>query len=206
MTESISVFLTSAQKKKLEEGKTFQLSSHQLQSGQGKHHVEIHMSQKHHKEVLRNAAHNRGYRFSPDKVVGSGIFGSIVKGIAKAAAPAALDFIGNKTGNTGITNALKSSSDGIIDAVADKVSGGKLIKGSAAMKAHMAKLRSMRKVKGGNIFDDIKNGFNRTFTPALGDEIKGALTSPIAKQVYSGIADAGATALTGNPLAGEAAG
>ena len=67
------------------------------------------------------------------------------------------------------------------------------MKGSPAMKAHMAKLRGMRKVKGSGILDDIKNGFNRTFNPKLGDKIKAALTSPIAKQVYSGIADAGAT-------------
>ena len=78
--------------------------------------------------------------------------------------------------------------------------------GTPEMKAHMARLRGMRKIKGGNVFDDNKNGFNRTFNPKLGREIKKALTSPEAKQIYSGIAAAGATALTGNPLAGAVAG
>ena len=64
----------------------------------------------------------------------------------------------------------------------------------------------MRKVKGGNLGDDIRNGFNRTFNPALGRKIKDALTSPEAKQIYTGVAAAGATALTGNPLAGAVAG
>ena len=210
MTESISVFLTSAQRNKLNGGKTFQLSAHQLGATSGKHHVEIQMTPKNHKELLRSVAKGKGYRFTKAKIEGSGIFGNIAKGIAKAAAPLALDFIGDKTGQKGITDALKGSTDGVIDAVSNQVSGGKLVKGSPAMKAHMAKLRSMRKVKGGNIFDDlgrkIKDGFNKTFTPALGNQISSALTSPIAKQVYSGIADAGATALTGDPMAGALAG
>ena len=206
MTETISVFLTSAQKNKLQQGKTFQLSAHQLQAGSGKHHVEIQLTAKNHKLLLKNVSHNKGFRFTPGKVEGSGIFGNIAKSIAKAAAPKVLDYIGEKTGQSGITNALKGSADGLIDVAADKISGGKLKAGTPEMKAHMARLRGMRKIKGGNVFDDIKNGFNRTFNPKLGREIKKALTSPEAKQIYSGIAAAGATALTGNPLAGAVAG
>ncbi len=59
------------------------------------------------------------------------------------------------------------------------------------MKDHMAKLRSMRKgkgvVMGGNVFDDIRNGFNRTFNPKLGREIKDAFTSGPAREVYKGL-------------------
>ena len=74
------------------------------------------------------------------------------------------------------------------------------------MAERMARLRSMRKgkqVDGGNIFDDIKNGWNRTFNPKLGREIKKALTSGVAKDVYKGIADVGLTAAgayTGSPM------
>ena len=210
MTESIKVFLTSAQKNKLSSGKTFQLSSHQLQAGQGKHSVEIQMSKKNHRQLLKNVSHNKGFRFSPDKIEGSGIFGNIAKSVAKAVAPKILDKVGEYTGQSGITNALKKSSDDLIDVAADKITGGKLKKGTPEMKAHMARLRGMRKIKGGNVFDDIgrkiKKGFTDTFNPALGDKIKNALTSSEAKQVYSGIAAAGATALTGNPLAGAVAG
>ena len=121
-----------------------------------------------------------------------------------------LDLIGEKSGQKGITDALKGSADGLIDVAASKISGGKLKAGTPEMKAHMARLRGMRKIKGGNVFDDlgrkIKRGFTDTFTPALGDKIKNALTSKEAKQIYSGVAAAGATALTGNPLAGAVAG
>jgi hypothetical protein len=165
------------------------------------------MSSKNHKELLKNVAKNKGYRFTNAKIEGSGIFGKILKGVAKAAAPKVLDFIGEKTGQKGITDALKSSSDGVIDAVGDKfMTGGKLKAGTPEMKAHMARLRGMRKVNGGNIFKDIKNGFNRTFNPKLGRKIKKALTSKEAKEIYKGVADIGLTAAgdaAGNPLIGS---
>jgi hypothetical protein len=80
------------------------------------------------------------------------------------------------------------------------------------MKARMARLRGMRKGKGmdmdmemegGNIFDDIRNGFNRTFNPKLGREIKDAFTSKPAREVYKGLANAGlriGITFTGLPL------
>ena len=173
MTESVKVYLTSAQRNKMGSGKTFQLSAHQLSAGHGKHAVEIQMTSKNHKQLLRNVAKNKGYRFTKDKIEGSGIFGNIAKSIAKAAAPKILDKIGEYTGQSGITNALKKSSDDLIDVAADKMtSGGRLKKGSPEMAARMARLRGMRKIKGGNVFDDlgrkIKRGFTDTFTPALG--------------------------------------
>ena len=94
MTETISVFLTSAQKNKLQQGKTFQLSAHQLQAGSGKHHVEIQLTAKNHKLLLKNVSHNKGFRFTPGKVEGSGIFGNIAKSVAKAVAPKILDKVG----------------------------------------------------------------------------------------------------------------
>jgi hypothetical protein len=205
MTERIEVFLTSAQKNKFQSGKTFQLTAHQLSAGTGKFHVEIEMTKKNHRELLRNVSKNKGYRFTSAKIVGAGFFGDIAKSVAKAAAPAALDFIGEKTGQKGITDALKGSADGLIDVAANKISGGKLTKGSQAMKDHMARLRGMRKgkVTGGNIGDDIKNAFKKTFNPDLGNKIKDVFTSPIAKTVYKGLANAGlslASDFTGAPL------
>jgi hypothetical protein len=207
MTERIEVFLTSAQKNKFQSGKTFQLSATQLNAGTGKFHVEIEMTKKNHRELLRNVSKNKGYRFTSEKIVGAGFFGDIAKSVAKAAAPKVLDFIGDKTGQKGITDALKGSTDGLIDVASSKISGGKLTKGSQAMKDHMAKLRSMRKgkgmVTGGNVFDDIRNGFNRTFNPALGEKIKDAFTSQPAREVYKGLANAGlkiGSSFTGLPL------
>jgi hypothetical protein len=92
------------------------------------------------------------------------------------------------------------------------------MKGSDGMKQKMAMLRGMRKgaghkkmkmdmgmdvIQGSNVFDDIRNGFNRTFTPALGKDIQKALTSSVAKDVYKGVVDVGATAIelaTGTPI------
>ena len=190
--ENIKVFLTTAQKNKLASKKPFQLSSSQLMADSGKHSVEIQMSGKNHKALLRNVSGGKGFRFSSDKIEGAGFFGNIAKSVVKAAAPAALDFIGEKSGQKGITDALKGSADGLIDIASDKISGGRLVKGSAAMKEHMAMLRGMRKGKGmsgGNIGDDIKNAFTKTFTPQLGDQIKNAFTSGPAKEVYKGLAD-----------------
>jgi hypothetical protein len=127
-----------------------------------------------------------------------------------------LDKIGEKTGQSGITNALKGSVDGLVDVGADKiskkVSGGKLQKGSPEMKAHMQRLRGMRKGKGMDmdmemegegILDDIRNGWNRTFNPKLGRKIKDAFTSKPAREIYKGLSRAGlqvGSAFTGLPL------
>jgi hypothetical protein len=214
MSETISVFLTSAQKNKLASGKTFQLSASQLQAGSGKHNVDIEMSTKDYKQLVKNVGKNKGFRFTADKVMGSGFFGDLAKkagkALAKKAAEKGLDYVGEKTGQKGITNALKGSVDGLVDVAADKVTGGKLKKGSPEMKAHMLKLRNMRKgkgmqmeIEGEGILDDIRNGWNRTFNPKLGRKIKDAFTSKPAREIYKGLSRAGlqvGSAFTGLPL------
>jgi hypothetical protein len=217
MTLKISVFLTSAQKNKLSKGRIFQLSASQLQAGAGKHMVEIELPTKEYKTLLSNASKNKGFRFTPNVVVGHGFLVNIAKSVVKSAAPATIDFVGDKTGTRGLTNALKPSANGLIDLGVNQVSGGRLVKGSPAMKERMAMLRGMRKgaghkmkmdmdmnmVEGGNVFDDIRNGFNRTFTPKLGREIVQTLKSPVAKDLYKGIIDVGAPAIglaTGTPI------
>jgi hypothetical protein len=221
--ESVKVFLTTAQKNKMQGGKTFQLSASALQAGSGKHAVEIQMTLKNHKALLKNVSKGKGYRFSADKIEGAGFFGDLAKKagkkVAKAVAEKALDKIGEKTGQSGITNALKGSVDGLVDGGADKIqnkiSGGKLVKGSQAMKDHMAKLRNMRKgkgmqeemIEGEGVFEDlgrkIKRSFTKTFNPALGRKIKDAFTSKPAREVYKGLANAGlriGSTFTGLPL------
>jgi hypothetical protein len=210
MSETISVFLTSAQKNKMASGKTFQLSASQLQAGSGKHNVDIEMSTKDYKQLVKNVGNNKGYRFSADKVMGSGFFKDIGKVIAKKVAPKILDKIGEKTGNKGITDALKGSVDGLVDVGADRISGERLQKGSPEMRERMARLRGMRKgkgmqmeIEGEGILDDIKNGWNRTFNPKLGRKIKDAFTSKPAREVYKGLANVGlkiGSSFTGLPL------
>ncbi len=222
MTEKINVFLTSAQKNKLAKGLTFQLSASQLQEGAVKHMVEIELPSKDYKKLLSNVSKNKGFRFTPSSIVGHGVFGNVAKSVLKSVAPKAIDFIGDKTGTRGLTDALKPSANGLIDLGVNQVSGGRLVKGSPEMKERMAMLRGMRKgaghkmkmdmgmdMVGGNVFDDIRNGFNRTFTPSLGREIVQTLKSPVAKDIYKGIIDVGAPLIgtaTGNPILGTIAG
>jgi hypothetical protein len=169
------------------------------------------MTKKNHKELLGNVSKNKGYHFTSAKAVGGGFFGDIAKSVgkkvAKTVAEKGLDFVGQKTGQSGITNALKNSVDDLVDLGAERVTGGKLTKGSQAMKDHMARLRGIRKgkgmIEGGNVFDDIRDGFNRTFNPKLGREIKDAFTSKPAREVYKGLANAGlkiVSSFTGLPL------
>ena len=82
---------------------------------------------------------------------------------------------------------------------------GRFVKGSIEAKEFML---SIRKRKGGNIFDDIGKKLKETFNPDLGRKIKDALTSDTAKKVYKGISDVAIPIIatsTGNPLLGQVA-
>jgi hypothetical protein len=207
MSETISVFLTTAQKKRL--GKTFQLSAHQIKADTGKHDVDIEMTTKDYKKLAQNVEKNKGFKFTADKIVGSGFFKDIAntvgKTVAKKVAEKGLDFIGSKTGQPEVTNALKKSVDGLVDVGVNRVSGGKMVRGSPEMKEKMALLRSMKKGKGmvnsidgASIASDFRNfgrkgksGFTKTFNPQLGNDIKKTFTSKPAREVYKGLANVG---------------
>jgi hypothetical protein len=126
---------------------------------------------------LSNVSKNKGFRFTPSSIIGHGFFGNVAKSVLKSVAPKAIlvDFIGDKTGTRGLADALKPSANGLIDLGVNQTSGGRLVKGSPAMKERMAMLRGMRKgaghkkmkmdmdmdvIQGTNVFDDIRNGFN----------------------------------------------
>ena len=84
--EKLEVFLTTAQKRNFEQGKSFQLSHKQLETKTGKHHVEIHLSKAHHNKLLRNVKENKGFRFTPEIVLGGSFLkslGNITKKVGK---------------------------------------------------------------------------------------------------------------------------
>jgi hypothetical protein len=83
MSETISVFLTTPQKKKLGLGQTFQLSAHQIQAGSGKHDVDIKMTTTDYKKLVQNVEKNKGFRFTADKIVGSGFLRILQKLLVK---------------------------------------------------------------------------------------------------------------------------
>jgi hypothetical protein len=178
-----------------------------------KHSVEIEISKQDYQKVLTNISKNKGFRFTPNVIVGPGFFGTIPEKVLKSVAPKAIDYIGDKTGTHGLTEAIKPSANGLIDLGVNQISGGRLQKGSPVIKESMAMLRGMRKgghkkmnmdmIEGANIFTDIKNGFNRTFTPKLGRDLVKVLKSPVAKDIYNWIIDVAATTIgvaTGTPI------
>ena len=75
--EKVEVFLTTTQKRNFEQGKSFQLSNKQLETKSGKHHVEIHLSGQHYHKLLRNVKENKGFRFTPEIVLGGSLLGSL---------------------------------------------------------------------------------------------------------------------------------
>ena len=183
MSETISLFLTTAQKGKMVAKKPFQLSATQLKAGSGKHEVEIKMTEKNYRTLLKNVEKGKGFRFTSDKIIGG---------------------------------AVEDAPEPVVDTpepVVSEKTGGKLVKGSQAMKDHMAKLRGMRKGKGmkaeeilgEGVFGDIERGLKKTFNPALGRKIKSAVRSPVGKKILKTIADAGIGAVStfaGQPIAG----
>jgi hypothetical protein len=149
MSDIIEVFLNTAQMKKFEKGDNFQLSADQLQSDSGDHHVQIEMQPKQKKELLRNVSKNKGYRFSSNKVVGGLILGDIARGIGKnfvkKGADKLLDSIGNRTKHRGVTDVIKNNAvDPLVNFGVERISGGKIAKGSPEMAEKMARLRNMR--------------------------------------------------------------
>ena len=65
---------------------------------------------------------------------------------------------------------------------------------------------SIRKRKGGNVFDDIGKKLKETFNPDLGRKIKDALTSDTAKKIYKGISNVAIPIISSeNPVLGQVA-
>jgi ribosomal protein S6E (S10) len=204
--------------------------SSKIKSDDGDHHVEIEMQPKHKKEMLRNVSNNKGYRFSSNKVVGGSILGDIARSLGKKfvkkGANKLLDTIGDRTKHRGLTDGIKNYAvDPLVNFGVDRISGGKMAKGSPEMAEKMARLRGMKKgntavshshsshiegegilddihntlfkisggsikkvsaeikklemdikkehesINGGNIYDDIRNGYSGIFNKKLGRKI-----------------------------------
>ena len=231
----VDLHLTSKQKNKFVKGLPFQMTADQCSSGPKKnhHHLCAVLSKKEYNNLLKNTSHKKGTRFSEDKFMeGTGFFKDVFKGIAKGVVPVLIDKVGDVTGTRNLTDSLlKPNSDKIIDLVGSGCDNknpfivpgyklavmpkneigsglkkkGRFVKGSQEAKDFML---SIRKKKGGNIFDDIGKKLKETFNPDLGRKIKDALTSDTAKKVYKGISDVAIPIIatsTGNPLLGQVA-
>ena len=232
----VDLHLTSNQKSKFMKKKAFQMIADQCSSGPKKnhHHLCAVLSKKEYNNLLKNTSHKKGTRFSKDKFMeGTGFFKDVFKGIAKGVVPVLVDKVGDASNTRNLTDSLKPNSDKIIDLVAGsgcdnknpfivpgyklavmpknelgaglKKKKGRFVKGSKEAKDFML---SIRKRKGGNVFDDIGKKLKETFNPDLGRKIKDALTSDTAKKVYKCILDVAIPIIassTGNPMLGQVA-
>ena len=181
MSEVVKVFLTTAQKKKMQGGSPFQLSATQLKAGSGKHEVEIKMTEKNYKTLLNNVEKGKGFRFTSDKIIGGA-----VEPVVDIPEP-----VSEKMTSGG--KLVKGSSE-MREHMA-KLRG--MRKGKGVMK--------MDEIQGEGVFDDIGRDLRKTFNPALGRKIKRGLKSPIGKKILKTIADAGIGAVStfaGQPIAG----
>jgi hypothetical protein len=122
------------------------------------------------KRILKRTVQSgRGIILRPDDIVGGeGLFSSlkkaasssigkaVIKTIAKEALPVVANTIGTavaaRTGNQGLGNIASSLTTSLGNEGVKQATGGKLIKGSPEMKAHMARLRAMKKGKSGGSF------------------------------------------------------
>ena len=232
----VDLHLTTKQKNKFLKGETFQMTSDQCNSGpmKNKHHLCTVLSKKHYNHLLKNTHNKKSTRLHHHMFKeGSGFFKDAMKGISKGLAPVLVDKIGDLTGTRGLTDSIiKPNVNQFIDSVAgsgfyndntrpsmmpiyksavmpNKEVGeglkkkGRFVKGSPEAKVFM---NSIRKKKGSNIFDDLGNKLKETFNPDLGRKIQNALTSPVAKTIYKGVADTVIPIISSeNPILGQIA-
>ena len=113
----VHLHLTAAQKNKFIKGLPFQMTSSQVSSNDGKHHLCAILSKKDYNNLLNKTSKNKGMRFSKKTFCeGSGLFKDLMKGAAKTIAPILIDKIGDVTNTRNLTDSLlKPNVDRIID-------------------------------------------------------------------------------------------
>ena len=201
----VELYLTSAQKNKFLKGMNFQMTNSQLESKNGKHKIDVNLSENNYNHLLNKISKKKSYRFKKEAFLEvSGIFRDISKGSVKIAAPIVIDKVGDLTITRPITDVIvKPNADRLIDLVGSNVQKkGRFVKGSQEAKEFMQSIR--KKKNGGNIFDDIGNKLKSTFTPDLGRKVKDTLTSDTAKKVCKVLADTAISLITTqNPVLGS---
>lgn len=75
--ETINLFLSTAQLRKLHTGHAFQLSASQLHAGDGRHQVAIQLSKSHYNRLLKNVERDKGFRFTPAIIQGGALWDSV---------------------------------------------------------------------------------------------------------------------------------
>ena len=94
---TVDLYLTTAQFKKLESQKPFQVTYQQLNGDRpADHRVEIQLEKKEMTKLNRNIRNLKGFRFNPNKIIGSGLFNSGLSLLKKAASSKMVQDIAKK--------------------------------------------------------------------------------------------------------------
>jgi hypothetical protein len=268
--EKVTVYLSKAQKRSLEAGKSIQLKASQLKDGKGPHHAEIHMHARHHKKLHKAMSEDKGFRFTPGVVKaysidGGALFDTLKRGASKAGkwithnvdkdlvkkglsaaalagstalghpelgllANSAIDHgvdaaYGHKNKKQSVKDYARESAQHFVEnyarenhpreygmyETAKKIhkdyggyssgSGVKFKKGSQEAKDYMAKLRAMRKSKGGSIASDLRKAFDpkRNGVSKAFKSVKSEIAPYIRPAITQALA-AGADMVTGSPV------
>jgi hypothetical protein len=171
----VHINLTSAQVKKVSKGQGIQIPHHQLVSNSGEHPVELNLDKKTINKINRNMVQGKGFRLPKGAVdIHGGNFLSTLKSIGKVVAPIAKT-VAPKLAGLAVGAVAGPTAGKVAQEFADagiKSAGGgigKFKKGSAEAKAHMARIRSMKKTSGnGMIWDGVKS-VGRRLGPVLVD-------------------------------------
>lgn len=226
----VQLYLTTAQLRKFETQKAFQLRPEQISAGheqsQAKHHVEIMLKKTHYRKLLNNAKHNKGFRFTPAIIQGGGIldnlknFGKKIASGAKMAGKSFVKYVpkntAKKIGKAGLSAIAKQYDiDPVLTDIASQgldagVDAGYQTQGRGMGKARMVKGSKeamewgakMRALQGKGI-KDVGRSIKRAFQKAAPTLKKiGKVIAPPLAGIAGGIAG---EAITGNP-AGAALG
>jgi len=107
---TVDLYLTTAQFKKLESQKPFQVTYQQLNGDKpADHRVEIQLEKKEMTKLNRNIRNQKGFRFNPSKIIGSGLFSNALNIGKKIASSKMAQNIAKQALNKGISMASNSN-------------------------------------------------------------------------------------------------
>ena len=145
---TVDLYLTTAQFKKLESQKPFQVTYQQLNGDRpADHRVEIQLEKKEMTKLNRNIRNLKGFRFNPNKIIGSGLFNSGLSLLKKAASSKMVQDIAKKGAtqalNKGISIA-KNSNNSLVSGAANTLGN---ITGTGIFDTAMSLGKKLQKVK-----------------------------------------------------------
>jgi hypothetical protein len=144
-SNTIELFLTNAQYKKLENHQPFQVSYQQLnQDRPADHHVEIELPKPELTKLNRNLRNGKGFRFNPNKIIGGGLLSSGLSLLKTAAKSKAVQNLGKQALSKGLQLAGNSNNSLISSAA---TLAGNAVNGSGIFDTGLSLLKNAAKSK-----------------------------------------------------------